>query len=611
MPKVLFLVLLFCFCNLNARSPDSLKYTLEWGPDAEHTFYIQIDLKKSPGKTTEVRMPAWRPGRYMLQNYAAAVSHFEAKDFAGNTLKWAKTDKDTWSVQNPNKGHISISYRFYANTLDAGSSYAGRDLYYFNGINLFMYVPGKENTPCALFIPALQNPDLKIATAMPAHIADRRRRIASSYHHLVDCPVIISPNIHSLNFQIDGVQFYLHFQGNYRGNKDTDDWVMDAAKKLFSEQAAIFDGFPFQEYHCLYLLNNKRQRHAVEHATSSCYSLPEEVTSTRDAMKYGVIGITSHEFWHVWNVKKFRPLSMTPYQYDKEAYTAQHWFTEGVTSYMEELTLHRAGLRSETEFLQHLSNTFQSLDNSYATSLISPADASFDTWLSGNRLANPFHRTSFYPLGERCGFLLDMHIRIQTQNNKSIDDLFQYLHKHFSSQTKGIPEEGIQKACEKITEKKCDAFFNRFIYGTQPIPYNHFLSHIGMNLSTEIDHTESWPSIGIQTAKEASGTLYRIMVRPGSDAMLAGLGDDDIIGSVNGMPVMDIPDDFFSSLKPGDTIIIGRIQNLNIEPIPVTFSGNNRPVIYDIEPVSEPTLEQSKYRADWLQSRINKNGQIH
>lgn len=607
MAQVLFLVLLYCFCNLNARSPDSLKYTLEWGSDAEHAFYIQLDLKKSPGKTTEVRMPAWRPGRYMLQNYAAAVSHFEAKDFAGNTLKWTKTDKDTWSIQNPKKSYISVSYRFYANTLDAGSSYVGRDLYYFNGINLFMYVPGKENIPCALYIPALQNTDLKIATAMPKHHADRRRLKASSYHHLVDCPVIISPHMHSLNFQLEGVQFYLHFQGNYRGNKDTDEWLMEASKKLFSEQATIFNGFPFREYHCLYLLNNKRQRHAVEHATSSCYSLPEEVTSTRDAMKYGVMGITSHEFWHVWNVKKFRPLSMTPYRYETEAYTKQHWFTEGVTSYMEELTLHRAGLRSESELLQHLSNTFQSLDNSYATSIISPADASFDTWLSGNRLANPFHRTSFYPLGERCGFLLDMHIRILTQNKKSIEDLFQYLNTKYSLPLKGIPEDGIQKACEKITGQNCDHFFKDYISGTKPIPYNYFLSHCGLQLNTYIDSTESWPSIGIQTSKEASGTLYRIMVRPGSDAMRAGLGDDDIIGSVNDTPVMDISEDFFSKLKPSDTITLGRMHNLNIEPISVTFTGKNRPVIYEIQPVSKPTPAQSKHRTDWLQSRIKNN----
>ena len=599
-------ILLFTICfagYLYASSNDSVRYTLEWGADAEHTFYVQMEFKPSNGKHSDVKIPAWRPGRYILQNYAAAISHFQAKDVHGNSLDWHKTDKDTWTIVNPRKGEIAVSYRFYANTTDAGSSSVGKDLYYFNGVNLFMYLPGKEEMPATLLIPALMDENLKVATALPTLKNDRRRFFASSYHQLVDCPVIISSKIHTLKFEINNTRFFLHFQGNYRGNEKTDTWLTSALAILFKEQAAIFKGYPFTEYHCLYLLNNRRQRHAVEHATSSCYSLPEEVTSSIDAMKYGVLGITSHEFWHVWNVKKFRPLAMTPYRYDQEAYTSQHWFTEGVTSYMEELTLLRAGLRSEDEFLRHLANTFQSLDNSYATRIVSPAQASFDTWLSGNKLANPFHRTSFYPLGERCGFLLDMHLRIETKGNKSIEDLFQYLDENYSHPSKGIPEDGIQKACEKLIGKSCKIFFQDYIFGTTPIHYDLYLSTVGLTLNTFVDTTESWPKLGIQTAKEASGTLLRVMVKPESDAMRAGLGDDDIIATINNIPVMDVPDEFFTSIKTGDSISIGRIHNFNIEQLTIIYSGKDAPLIYDIIPNPDALPLQQNHKIEWLKSR--------
>jgi len=597
--------LILCFfqaIGLNAQSQKDLIYTLEWGNESEHTFYISLEVAPEKGKTTRFQIPAWRPGRYILQNYAVAVSHFSATDANGNSLVWQKSDKDSWLVQNPKKGRIKIQYRYYANTLDAGSSYLGDDLYYFNGINLFMYIPGQQNRPCTLHIPGLENPELKIATALPKTNI-RTQFIAEDYHQLADCPVIISSKIHTLTFTIQGKLFYLHFQGKYRGNSETDQWLVQASETLFKEQAAIFGSFPFREYHALYLLNPLRIRHAVEHANSSCYTLPEEVTSTIDAMKYGILGITSHEFWHVWNVKRIRPAALTPYRYDTEIYTRLHWFTEGVTSYMEELTLLRAGLRTELEFYTHLAKTATSLDNSYASGIISPADASFDTWLSATRLGNPEHRISFYSLGERAGFMLDLYLRSITCGQKGLDDVFLQLEKDYGSKGIGYPENAIENICEKITGKSCLPFFNKYIYGTEKFPYQEFLSSMGLILEKQPDASATWEKTGIVSTKELAGQMIRIQVKPESDAMRAGLGNEDLILTAFNKPITEIDPQNFVNLKPGDKIPVTCNSMGRTFLAEIIYTGSDDPVIYTIstDPDAEP--ESVILRENWLQSK--------
>lgn len=603
--------LIFClicfsgFLNIAlAKNQPETQYTLEWGADAEHTFTIRMIAEAEKGKYTRFRMPAWRPGRYILQNYAVAVSDFKAFDLNGNALAWEKTDKDTWQVQNAGKGKIQVQYRYYANTLDAGSSYVGKDLYYFNGINLFMYIPGRMDAECVLKIPALNTSELKIATALPP---TQKRGIyrAKDYHQLVDCPVIISGKIHTLAFNEGNARFYLHFQGNYKASPENEAWLKQSAARLFQEQAAVFGGvYPFKEYHALYILTPFNQRHAVEHSNSSCYTLPENVTSSQDAMNYGILGITSHEFWHVWNVKKIRPAAMVPYQYEKEAYTRLHWFTEGVTSYMEELTLARAGLRTEAEFYAHLANTAAALDNAYAGSIISCSDASFDTWLTQTRTGNPFHRSSFYALGERAGFILDLYLRQNSCGRFGMDEVFRRLNVKYGETGLGVPENGIEQVCAEIIGRSCADFFKAYIHGTQALPYDSLLKPLGLKLEVFPDSIKSWEKLGIQAQREAAGTYFRLQVKPGSDAMHAGLGDDDLIVEIFHKPVSEADLSLLKNLRPGDSIPVKAVTGNNIRETSILFTGKDMPRLYKLMPDFNAEPEAVVFREDWLQSLV-------
>lgn len=606
--KQLFLLFLLGFfaLGLQAAEQPGYRYIVEWLPESERTFLISVETLPTKGKFTEFRIPAWRPGRYIIQNYAAALSHFQAWDANGKILTWNKTDKDTWTVNNPAKGKIRVQYRYYAGILDAGSSYISKDFYYFNGINLFLFVPGRMDAPCSVEIPALSRigNNLKVATALPS-AGKPGYFTASDYHHLVDCPVIISSRIHTVEFTEGNAKFYLHFQGNYRGNPETDTWIQTAAARLFREQEAVFNtGFPFREYHCLYILSPYNFRHAVEHATSSCYTLPEEVTSSTEGMRYGVLGITSHEFFHVWNVKRIRPAVLNPYNYQSEAYTGLHWFTEGVTSYMEKLSLTRAGLRSENELLSHLATISSSLDNSYGGNLISCHEASFDSWLSQNKNGNPFHRVSFYTQGERAGFLLDMMLRKHSPGNQGIDYLFRRLDDRYGKTGKGVPENGVEAIAIEMAGEAAKVFFANHIYEARPIDYAAYLKVVGLNVKSVPDSLKTWERLGIQAQKESGGIFIRAQVRPESDAARAGISDDDLIAELFHKPMAEADLAQLTRLQPGDTVPVRVLSGNTSQNLIIQYTGKQLPFILKFQPDAEASTDALLVRESWIHSLL-------
>ncbi|MDW8159209.1 MAG: hypothetical protein RML72_10100 [Bacteroidia bacterium] len=583
----------------NANS-DSYDYVLEWQNPNEHVFDVTLLTRKQEGKYTDFLIPAWRPGRYILQNYAASVFDFQAKDESGKILSWEKINKDTWRVYNSTSAlKIQVRYRFYAGIpIDAGTSYLGENLVYFNGINLFMYKAGELELPCTLFLPNLPK-EWKAATALKA-TSDYNRFTAKTYHELVDCPSIFSPYLTQFNFTVDGLKCYIHFYGKYGAAAGAEKTLIANITKIIKEQKAIFGEFVAPEHHFIYFLSPNRIRHAVEHTTSSIYVLPESVAASEKAFE-GLYGITSHEFWHTWNVKSIRPAALWPYDYSKEVYTKMHWFTEGVTDYYTYLTLVRAGLIKPEDFLNYFSNIITSLENNPAQRVVSPAMASFDSWLSTSSFGSPHHKTSFYTLGSRLGLLLDLELRRVSNHKVGLDDIFAYLYHEYYKKGNGYPEDGVQKAAETLTKKSFKEFFAKYVEGVVPIDYASILEPLQLKLEIN-DDTEAPASQKIGISKVvidvASGGIKVETILPGSDAAKAGIQEGDHIFAWNG--------EAFDDSALGKILRIGN-QNLGIRRngkelnLQVEYTGKNNPKKYKLTfAQATPPL----WFEQWIKSKV-------
>lgn len=581
----------------------SYNYTLSWTQAASHTYVVELKTRHAQGDASDFQIPAWRPGRYYIQDYAAGVSGFAAFDAAGKALIWSKTDNDTWRVSNPaDGGDIVVKYNFFANTMDAGSSVLNTGQAYFNPVNFFMHLRGEYMRPCTLTVASMPA-TWKAATALTALPKTHNVFTAADYHEFVDSPTILSPTLKTLHSRIDETDFYFHFQGEFKGGKETEDAFQGNMGKLIAEEKAIFGGFPMKEYHFIYQLLPYPMGHAVEHKNSACFAMPNTVGQSAQAIAR-LNSISAHEFFHLWNVKRIRPAAMWPYDYQQEAYTQLQWFTEGVTDYYTSLCLTRAGMYTRETYFSILARTIQSLEGNYASQITSPSQSSFDSWLERSEFIPPYAHISYYTLGTRVGLLLDLEMRAQSNGKSSLDDVFKRLWQEYFLQNKGMEENAVQTAVEAIMDKSFKRFFDSYVMGTDPIDYASFFTPFGLELETKITEGLTWENIGLEKVAEDKGGLYIESLRPATDAARAGLGDKMLILKVDGKPYKDFDAEaFFEKFKKPKSLMLEVATEGGVSNIEVTWTGTWAPKTYTLAVSKKATSEQTALLESWLKSK--------
>src|ERR1051325_4964811 len=125
-----------------------------WSNPRDRLFDITLRFN-APADAPRLLLPVWRPGRYLVQHYAA------------NMREWG--------------GAETVTYRYYAGVLDAGSSFLDDDEAYINGTNLFMLVEGLRAEEHQLTIAAPA--EWRIETQLPD-------LVARDYDQLIDSPII-------------------------------------------------------------------------------------------------------------------------------------------------------------------------------------------------------------------------------------------------------------------------------------------------------------------------------------------------------------------------------------------------------------------------------------
>jgi predicted metalloprotease with PDZ domain len=488
-------------------------YLLSWGAPAERLFDIDIRFT-APADTPRLLLPAWRPGRYLIQNFAANVRQWSA----GEVRIW-KDGKSSWRIDARAGDEITIGYRYYAGVLDAGSSFLDEDEAYVNGSNLFMLVEGLRGEEHRLTIAAPA--EWRIETQLPRD--DKGTFRARDYDHLIDSPVIAAAAMTRHSFSASGAMIHLVFRGDE--GIDTEQFV-DPVRDIVRTQAALFGGLPFGEYRFLY---HVRERwHGVEHEDSSSIILRRSAllgAAPGDDGYDHTLSITSHELFHAWNVKRMMPAKFSPYDYWNETPTRLLWAMEGLTSYYGELTLLRAGLWTVERYLRHLATEIQTFESLPARLHLSLAQASFDGWLSDPAQMHDHGNAwfSFYNKGEIVSALLDLTIRRATNGERSLDDVLRLLWQEHGS-GKGLEEDAVERAVARVAG--VGDFFARYVEGTEPLPYEELFTAAGITFASAPREPES-ASLGAKLKMHDGLVIVESVIRGGS-GMDAGLlpGDE-------------------------------------------------------------------------------------
>jgi predicted metalloprotease with PDZ domain len=504
-----------------------MKYTISI--DQPQQQYIQITaFFHSATDTMEFHLPSWRPGRYELGNFAKNVKDLRVFDVdSKKRLEINKISKDCWQAATEGSKEIRVEYRYYAADLNAGSSFLSEEQLYVNPVNCFVFSKEQfsESVQLELNIPSFW----EIATSMRKN---GTTLLADNFDELADSPFICSAQLQHDEYTVANTLFHLWFNGESKP-----DW--ERLKKDFEAftQAQIdkFGEFPVAEYHFLFQILPYKAYHGVEHCKSTVIALGPSYAVFGDEYKE-LLGVSSHELYHTWNVKAIRPIDMQPYDFTKENYSQLGYICEGITTYMGDLFLLKSGVFSLKQYLKEFNNQLQKHFDNFGRFNYSVAESSFDTWLDGYVSGAPGRKVSIYTEGCLLAFVTDVRILRATKNHYGLDEVMKRLYYDFALKGKGVSESDYKEVLENISGISFDDLFTDYIHGTRP--YESILvdclEYLGLSMEHVPSASYSAGKLGFKALKKTSKVTA---IYPGSPAYLGGLMIDDEVISVNGIKV--------------------------------------------------------------------------
>ncbi|MBA3705887.1 MAG: M61 family metallopeptidase, partial [Bacteroidetes bacterium] len=483
-----------------------------------------------------IQLPAWRPGRYELGNFAKNVQKWAAFDGKGNPLKFQKISKDSWKIQTKDVSELHIKYNYYGAEINAGSTFLDGTQLYMNPVNCCIYIPERINEQCVLelHLPA----DYIVACGAPGSPSKKKginSFILKDFHELADSPFIASNSLKQTKFVSDGIEFNLWFQGEC-----TPDWAKLTSDfmKFINEQLLMMKAFPCETYHFLFQILPYKTFHGVEHVTSTVIALGPGYNLMKDSLYEDLLGVSSHELFHVWNIKTIRPIEMQPYDYTKENYSKLGYICEGITTYYGDYLLYRSGVFNEGQYLQTFAERLQKHFDNFGRFNLSVADSSFDTWLDGYMPGAPNRKTNIYDEGNLLAFVTDMFIRKNSHNKHSLDDVMRYLYTEFALKNKGYSDSDYKEIVTHFANTSFDEIFNNYINGIndyKPL-LQDAMNYIGCELIFTSSHKFHEHGLGIKV-QEVNGVCRVSSVYPDSIADKGGITINDELLIVNNMHI--------------------------------------------------------------------------
>lgn len=567
-----------------------IRYTLSLPAPQTHLARVKIELDDLPGGTVDLVMPAWTPGSYKVRDYARNLQGFTAGGAA-----WRKVDKSRWRVET--RGRAVVEYDVWCFEQSVQSSHVDAEHAFLNGASVFLYVDGRKDAPVSLGIRAPRGWD--VATGLEKRGSGWT---APSYDVLIDCPIEIG-RFERRTFKVKGVPH--HWVSHGPANVDAARALRDV-RRIVETEIKIMRHVPYDHY--TFIVHHSPERGGgLEHRNSTALQFPG--TAYRPREKYeNFLELVAHEFWHLWNVKRIRPETLGPFDYEREVYTTLLWVMEGLTSYYDTLVPARAKLFGVDRYFRRVADRIQKFEEKPGRRRQSLTESSFDAWI---KLYQPNEHAqnaqmSYYEKGELVGMCLDLEIRRRTANRRSLDDVMRLVYEEWGRHDRGFPEPEFKRACERTAGGRLDAFWAAFVEGVEDIPWNRFLGIAGCRLVKEPRKPEDGekprpvrPWMGVTTQRGGAGVVVGGVVE-GSPAWKAGLSPRDELVALNGAKVL--PDEFerrVDELAPGERARVTVFRNGFLREIPVTL-GARRNVTWQIRRVPKPTAEQKAVYESWL-----------
>ncbi|MBE9212376.1 M61 family metallopeptidase [Plectonema cf. radiosum LEGE 06105] len=570
--------------NSTKQATATISYQIAMPQPQTHLFEVTLHLQGYSSSTLDLKMPVWTPGSYLVREYAKHLQDFSAIS-DDKALTWCKISKNHWQVDTTNVSEVTISYRIFANELTVRTNHLDSTHGYFNGAALFFRIPGFEREPINITIQT-PHPQWQVTTTLPAVEKQKNTFVAADFDTLVDSPFEIGS--HQLyDFEVHSLPHQLAIWG--KGNVQVEPMIEDI-KKIIEVEAQIFGGLPYERY--LFLLHLSAQSFGGLEHKNSC-ALIYKRFGFCDREKYErFMQLVAHEFFHLWNVKRIRPKELEVFDYDQENYTPSLWFCEGTTSYYDLLIPLRAGIYNVKSYLNNLSKEITAYETTPGRKIQPVSESSFDAWIKLYRQdANSKNsQISYYLKGEMISLLLDLLIRSRHNNQRSLDDVMLKLWQEFGKDEIGYTAAELKQVIESVAEIDLTDFFQRYIHGTEDLPFNEYLEPFGLKLVADIPDE---PFLGIKVTSDNARESIKF-VETDSPAQIAGIDAGDELLAIDGIKVTaNQLSERLKEYQPQDTIEITVFHQDELRNYHVILA-RPRANKYEVVPLKNPSVAQKE-----------------
>ncbi len=591
---------------IHSTAAPQVSYSLNFSNP--HAHYVEVEMTisgiqkahyvKGAAQSIEVSLPVWTPGSYLVREYARHVEQFQAYNEKSENLACLKSTKNTWNISTGGSNLVKVKYLVYAYELTVRTSYIDEYQAYMNGASVFCFFKPALDFACTVQI---NKPGqwAKVVTALKETAGKSQNWMASSYDELVDSPILVgNPDV--FTFEASGVNHTVAMVGS--ANYDIDKLKRDMTS-IVKAATEIIGTHPCKDY--TFIIHNLTAGGGgLEHSHSTSL-LVNRNTYSNEKDYYNFLSLVAHEYFHLWNVKRIRPIELGPFNYHEEVYCRQLWTVEGWTSYYDDFIMFRAGLSNEEKFIDVICSNMNYVSNGKGNLIQSLSEASFDAWIKYYRPTenSPNSATNYYTKGAVASLALDLAILQSTMGQANLDDLLKLLWKDFYvGKNRGFTLTELEAAIEKVARKNLKPLIDRWVNTTDYIDLKALFSPIGFILVNK-NAGQFLPTIGATIANQNGKYIVTQTIKD-YPAFEQGLYVNDEILTVDNQRLTADFNTLISGKKSGEMVHLlvarknGELRQLSLPVVP------DKQVYYKLVPDPEATPEQLKLRQAWLRKKV-------
>jgi len=549
-----------------------------------HRHLVRATLRWTPrGRSCLVRLPAWTPGSYLIRDYVRTLEGLAGRQ-GGEALAIERLEPACWRVSTPSAEPVELHWRILATDLSVRTCQLNADHGFLCLAGVALQLEGERWTPhrLSLRLPEGWQPFLSLPH-------DQGTWLAPDFDTLIDSPIEAGPHpVHA--FTVAGVPHRWVSWGADLPSQDPG-WLGDVERvalaccRLLGEERPAAGRYLF----VLHLL--EKGYGGLEH-DEGCVLQYSRAALLEPQGRRRLLQLVAHEYLHQWNVRRLRPVELTPIDYDRAVPVPSLWFAEGITSYVDQLLPLMAGLSTEPELLQDLGQDLSRYRLTPGRQVQSLRDSSEEAWVKLYR-ADAYSgdsQVSYYLKGAVLALCLDLHLRVA---GGCLAHVLQALWRSHGRWGRGYSERDLVAAFAVVAPDLED-LLPRWLRCVDDPDLDGYLRTVGLSLQA-MPTTNAWTGL---TAGTDSGQLLARRVQRGGPAEAAGVMVGDELVALDGARLRE-PEQFERSARAGaqQELLISRrsrLQRLQLQPLAP------QPQAWSLVADPEASAEALARRRAWL-----------